>query len=98
MRFLAAWCKRYDLSMMRRWLTLLCLSFLLSVGTAPIAVAAGDSGAAARQAAQMTGGRVLDVQTGNAGGHTVYFVRVLLADGRVKVVRIDGSDTRSGQR
>jgi len=84
--------------MTRRWLTALCLSVVLSVGTVPLAVAAADSGAAARQAAQMTGGRVLDVQAGNAGGRMVYFVRVLLADGRVKVVRIDGTDARSGNR
>jgi uncharacterized membrane protein YkoI len=84
--------------MTRRWLTALCLGVVLSIGTAPLAVAAADSGAAARQAAQMTGGRVLDVQTGNAGGRMVYFVRVLLADGRVKVVRIDGGDARSGHR
>ncbi|MGE0484307.1 MAG: PepSY domain-containing protein [Gammaproteobacteria bacterium] len=52
---------------------------------------APDANAAAQQAAAMTGGRVLDVQVGYAGGRNVYIVRVLLGDGRVKLVRIDGS-------
>lgn len=55
-----------------------------------IAATAGDAGAAAQQAAATTGGRVLDVQRGVTGGRVVYFVKVLLDDGRVKMVRIDG--------
>jgi uncharacterized membrane protein YkoI len=51
---------------------------------------AGDAGAAAQQAAAATGGRVLDVRRGVTGGRAVYFVKVLLDDGRVKMVRIDG--------
>jgi hypothetical protein len=50
-----------------------------------------DAGAAARQAAGMTGGRVLDVQTRSAGAQSVYVVRVLLNDGRVKVIQIQGA-------
>jgi len=50
-----------------------------------------DAGGAARQAAGMTGGRVLDVQTRSAGGQPVYVVRVLLNDGRVKVIQIQGA-------
>lgn len=52
---------------------------------------AADANAAAQQAASATGGRVLDVQSASAGGQPVYVVRVLLPDGRVKVVRIDGA-------
>jgi hypothetical protein len=62
----------------------------------PVMAQAPDANAAARQAASMTGGRVLDVQVGNAGDRSVYFVRVLLGDGRVKVVRIDGAAGMTG--
>ena len=75
----------------------LVLAAVLVLGAAT-AQAASDSGSAARQAAAMTGGRVLDVQTGSDGSRTVYFVRVLLEDGRVKVVRIDGPAAGPGSR
>ena len=52
---------------------------------------AADAGAAARQAAGMTGGKVLDVQTRINGGRAVYLVKILLNDGRVKVIQIDGA-------
>lgn len=35
-----------------------------------------------------TGGRVLDVQTAIQDGVTVYLVKVLLADGRVRIFRV----------
>ncbi len=53
-----------------------------------------DPGTAARQAASMTGGRVLDVQTDFADGRPRYMVKILTGDGRVKVVPIDGATTR----
>ncbi|MCP5201746.1 MAG: hypothetical protein H6977_17225 [Gammaproteobacteria bacterium] len=68
------------------------------IAAGPVAAQAPDANAAARQAAAMTGGRVLDVQPGSAGGRTVYMVRVLLGDGRVKVVRIDGAGGPAGGR
>lgn len=81
--------------MNKPWVRSLWLALVLSLGAVPVAHA--DSGAAARQAAQMTGGRVLGVQTATAGGQPVYLVRVLLADGRVKIVRIEGGGG-NGQR
>ncbi len=54
-----------------------------------LGASAVDSRAAARVAAEMTGGRVVDVQTGRAGGRVVYVVKVLLGDGRVKVIHVD---------
>jgi uncharacterized membrane protein YkoI len=35
-----------------------------------------------------TGGRVLDVKTTTQGGTTVYLVKVLLPDGRVRVISV----------
>jgi len=87
--------ERYDSGMSKRCVLSLCVLALLVCGAAMPASA--DSSAAARQAAQMTGGRVLDVQTGHAGGKPVYFVRVLLADGRVKIVRIDAASGQNGR-
>lgn len=55
---------------------------------------ASDPGAAARQAAAMTGGRVLDVQTLVLGGQPLYQVKVLLPDGRLRVVQVQGAAPR----
>ena len=57
-----------------------------------------DSGAAARQASEMTGGRVVDVRTLNQNGRTTYVVKVLLEDGRVRVVELAGSQPDTGGR
>jgi len=43
---------------------------------------------AVAQVREQTGGRVLDVKTGSQDGVTVYFVKVLLPDGRVRVVTV----------
>ncbi len=43
---------------------------------------------AAAKVREQTGGRVLDVQSGSQDGMTVYFVKVLLPDGRVRVVTV----------
>ena len=43
---------------------------------------------AAARVRQQTGGRVLNVQSGSQNGTTVYMVKVLLPDGRVRVVTI----------
>lgn len=56
-----------------------------------------DAGAAARAAAARTGGRVLDVQPRQSGGRAVYDVKVLLDDGRVRIIQFDGPG-RSGAR
>ena len=52
-----------------------------------------DAGAAARQAVSTTGGRVLDVQKRFFDERAVYVVKVLLADGRVKIVEIEANPT-----
>lgn len=57
----------------------------------PATAAAADPGSAARRALNMTGGRVLDVQTDVDGGRSRYMVKILTGDGRVKVVPIDGA-------
>ena len=43
---------------------------------------------AAAKVREETGGRVLDVQTGTQDGLAVYLVKVLLPDGRVRVVTV----------
>ena len=62
-----------------------------TTATAPNVVQ--DAGAAARQAVDMTGGRVLDVQKRFFAERAVYVVKVLLHDGRVKVVEIEANPT-----
>lgn len=52
-----------------------------------------DAGAAARQAVGQTGGRVLDVQKRFIGERAVYVVKVLLQDGRVKLVEVEANPT-----
>lgn len=52
-----------------------------------------NAGAAARQAVGMTGGRVLDVQKRFFGERAMYVVKVLLHDGRVKVVELEANPT-----
>ena len=78
--------------MMRRRLLIASLAVAALAGSpvSSVCAAASDGADAARQAARMTGGRVLDVRTSNQGGRIVYEVKVLLDDGRVRVVRIDG--------
>jgi hypothetical protein len=54
-----------------------------------LAQAAGMSpDEAAARVRQQTGGRVLNVQSRSQDGTTVYMVKVLLPDGRVRVVTI----------
>jgi uncharacterized membrane protein YkoI len=43
---------------------------------------------AAAKVREETGGRVLDVQTGTQDGLAVYFVKVLLPDGRIRLVTV----------
>jgi len=58
-----------------------------------IRVQGGDIGASAAAAAarRATGGRVLGVSPRRAGGRVIYRVKVLLPDGRVRSVTVDGS-------
>ena len=64
-----------------------------AVKAMPIDMVVEDAGAAARQAVSMTGGRVLDVQKRFFGERAVYVVKVLLPDGRVKIVEIEANPT-----
>lgn len=61
--------------------------------TPPAADVVEDAGAAARQAVDLTGGRVLDVQKRFFGERAMYVVKVLLGDGRVKVVEVEANPT-----
>ena len=45
---------------------------------------------AAAKVREATGGRVLDVRTGTQDGVVVYVVKVLLPDGRIRVVTVGG--------
>jgi len=58
--------------------------------TITLAQARIGQGQAVAFARQATGGRVLDVQTQNMGGRVVYLVKVLMPDGRVRIVAVDG--------
>lgn len=92
---------RYDADMHRVLSFAVAVALLLLVAGAPagavppdtpVAVVE-DAGAAARQAVDMTGGRVLDVQKRFIGERAVYVVKVLLHDGRVKLVEIEANPT-----
>lgn len=48
-----------------------------------------DKDQAAALARQATGGRVLDIQAEKQDGGTVYRIKVLLEDGRVRLVWVD---------
>ena len=76
----------------------MALLLLCCLGGAGVAAAANDAGSAAREAAAMTGGRVLDVKTQRDGGQPAYLVKVLLPDGRVKLVLINGAGPRPRRR
>ena len=52
--------------------------------------AASDASNAAREAASQTGGRVLNVKKYLRGDTPVYDVKVLLDDGRVKIIQLEG--------
>ena len=98
-----AWGLRYDSRMgsLFRPLILVSLILLASVARAAdndeaqaLAVdPVQDAGAAARQAVGTTGGRVLDVQKRFFGERAMYVVKVLLGDGRVKVVEVEANPT-----
>lgn len=93
---------RYDLIMPRSFFPMTLLFALSSASVQAVnaieAVSAllfaadvvTDAGAAAREAAAMTGGRVLDVQTVREGERQAFHVKVLLDDGRVKLIELGG--------
>ncbi len=102
-RISRAWPLRYDspMRLVLRHLMAVSLALMASVAcgadsesASPNAVeVVEDAGAAARQAVDMTGGRVLDVQKRFFGERAMYVVKVLLQDGRVKVVELEANPT-----
>ncbi len=61
-------------------------------GVSLLAQSAGISqDEAAAQVRAATGGRVLDVRTQVEDGVSVYIVKVLLPDGRIRIVTVGGS-------
>ena len=96
---------RYDLGMPRSWFPMMLLFAISSATVRPVdaieafsallfaADVVTDAGAAAREAAAITGGRVLDVQTLREGERQVFHVKVLLDDGRVKIIELDREST-----
>lgn len=87
---------------MNRALALILVGFL--VASVPTAHAHTRSGVllltqsagisqdeAAAQVREATGGRVLDVRTQIQDGVSVYIVKVLLPDGRIRIVTVGGS-------
>ena len=98
-----AFALRYDSAMRLVLRPLLIVSLVLLVNVAygdetddgelqAVAVVE-NAAAAARQAVDMTGGRVLDVQKRFFGERAMYVVKVLLSDGRVKVVEVEANPT-----
>ena len=75
---------------MKAFLTLVCA---LVVAAAPAwADVSRDDAAAA--AARMAAGRVLSIEKADAGGRAVWRVKVLTAQGEVKVILIDATTGR----
>jgi uncharacterized membrane protein YkoI len=69
--------------------TCLCLALLTSMAWAD--VGRDDAAAAARR---LTSGRVLTVDKSDAGGRAVWRVKVLTAQGEVRVILIDAATGR----
>ena len=68
---------------------LLCLTLALLTALAAPAWAAISRDAAAATARQATGGRVLSVDRSESNGRAVWRVKVLTAQGEVKVLLLD---------
>jgi uncharacterized membrane protein YkoI len=69
------------------------LACSLLVGAAPAWADVSRDDAAAR-AAQAAGGRVLSVEKSEAGGRAVWRVKLVTAQGEVKVVIVDAASGR----
>ena len=98
---------RYDEHMSARYSTLVILSLLSAqlgafdegdgwfAGVYPLQLAqqatVADKDAAANIARAATGGRVLAVDDGTDGDRPVYNVKILLPDGHIRVVVVDGT-------
>ncbi|MDQ2695767.1 MAG: peptidase [Pseudomonadota bacterium] len=68
----------------------------LAAGAVAAAAAVSSADEAAAVARDATGGRVLAVQTERRGDVLVYRVKVLLGDGRVQIITVDGGSGRVG--
>ncbi len=98
---------RYDSGMLHMKLAIICLAFVLCLDVLAAqrssallfaADATSDASTAAREAASQTGGRVLDVKERLREGTPVYDVKVLLDDGRVKVIELEGKSGAAQDR
>lgn len=78
---------------MNRAAFLLAFAIALAAGAAPSWADASRDDAAAR-AAQASGGRVLSVEKGESGGRAVWRVKLVTAQGEVKVVLVDVTSGR----
>jgi uncharacterized membrane protein YkoI len=75
---------------MKAFLTLVC-AFVVAAAPAWADVSRDDAAAAA---ARMAAGRVLSIEKADAGGRAVWRVKVLTAQGEVKVILIDATTGR----
>ena len=94
---------RYDSSMSRIAVAVISSIFVLCASVEATSAAgrssallfaadvASDASKAASEAASQTGGRVLDVKKRLHEGRPVFDVKVLLDDGRVKVIQLEGT-------
>lgn len=74
-------------------LATLLIACVLAAGAPAWADVGPDAAAAAAQ--RQTGGRVLSVERSDAGGRAVWRVKVVTAQGEVKVVLVDAATGRA---
>jgi uncharacterized membrane protein YkoI len=70
---------------------LLCVSLMTAVAPAWAAVSRDEAAAIAQR---QTGGRVLSVERSDAGGRSVWRVKVLTKAGEVRVIMLDATTGR----
>lgn len=78
---------------MKTFIRSICLALALASGLAWADVSRDDAAAAAQRA---TNGRVLSVDRADAGGRAVWRVKVLTAQGEVRVILVDVATGRVG--
>ena len=76
---------------MNRLIKPLCALLLVAAGSAWADLSRDDAAAAAQR---MTSGRVLSVDQTNAGGRAAWRVKVVTAQGEVRVILIDAASGR----
>ncbi len=76
---------------MKKWLLTLATGLMLCSHAYALSATSLDD--AIRQAQSQTDGRVLSTQTQQQDGRLQYRIKVLTADGQVKIIYIDGPKT-----